>query len=229
MAHRSHLDRYASQRRGGFPLGWFAVAIGAVAIAAFGARQQGQRARRPARTKPLSDAPPNALREGAASQFREKTVVGRTVTINRPRHEVYGFWRAFANLPRFLENVKSIEVLDSKRSRWVVIGPGETDLGFDATITEDRPNELIAWQSDPGTFVRNSGRIVFRDGPNGRGTEVEATIAYDPPGGEVGRLMAKLFQREPGIQTRRDLKRFKQFMETGEIATAEPGPAAPRA
>ena len=44
-------------------------------------------------------------------------------------------------------------------------------------------------------------------------------IAYDPPGGVIGELVAKLFQREPRIQTRRDLRRFKQLMETGEIAT----------
>ena len=53
-----------------------------------------------------------------------------------------------------------------------------------------------------------------------RGTVVRATIAYQPPGGAIGKLVAKLFQREPRIQTRRDLKRFKQLMETGEIATA---------
>ena len=48
---------------------------------------------------------------------------------------------------------------------------------------------------------------------------VRAVIAYDPPGGAIGQLIAKLFQREPRIQTRRDLHRFKQLMEAGEIAT----------
>ena len=49
---------------------------------------------------------------------------------------------------------------------------------------------------------------------------VTATIAYDPPGGTVGKIIAKLFLREPAIQARRDLRRFKQLMETGEVATA---------
>ena len=49
---------------------------------------------------------------------------------------------------------------------------------------------------------------------------MRAVIAYDPPGGTVGRMIAKLFQREPRIQTRRDLHRFKQLMEAGEIATS---------
>ena len=45
------------------------------------------------------------------------------------------------------------------------------------------------------------------------------TIAYDPPAGAIGKAIAKVFRREPKIQARRDLRRFKQLMETGEIAT----------
>ena len=68
----------------------------------------------------------------------------------------------------------------------------------------------------------------FRDAPPGRGTEITATIVYDPPGGDLGKLIAKLFQKEPKIQARRDLRRFKQLMETGEISTSEAPDAAPR-
>ncbi|MFC6490972.1 cyclase, partial [Nitratireductor sp. GCM10026969] len=107
-----------------------------------------------------------------------------------------------------------------KGARWVVAAPGGSTITFETTITDERPDELIAWKSDEGAEVRNSGRIVFRDAPGGRGTEVEATIAYDPPGGAFGWAAAKLFQREPRIQTRRELKRFKQLMETGEVAVA---------
>ena len=64
----------------------------------------------------------------------------------------------------------------------------------------------------------NSGRVEFRDAGQ-RGTVVTATITYDPPFGVVGKIIAKMFQREPAIQARRDLRRFKQLMETGEIAT----------
>ena len=48
---------------------------------------------------------------------------------------------------------------------------------------------------------------------------VEAVVAYRPPMGELGRIVAKLFQAEPAIQARRDLKRLKMLLETGEIAT----------
>jgi len=147
-------------------------------------------------------------------------LVGRTVTINRPRHELYAFWRDFGNLPRIMENIESVTEIDERRSHWVVRAPAGQTVEWDSVIVEDIPDELISWQSDAGADITNGGRIDFRDAPGGRGTWVTATIAYDPPAGGVGKLVAKLFQREPKIQARRDLRRFKQFMETGEIATS---------
>ena len=92
-------------------------------------------------------------------------------------------------------------------------------MSWESVVTKDVPGKEIYWQSAPGADIANSGRIEFREaGP--RGTVVRATIAYDPPGGAIGQFIAKLFQREPRIQARRDLRRFKQLMETGEIATA---------
>jgi uncharacterized membrane protein len=155
-------------------------------------------------------------------------LVGRTVTINRPRQELYAYWRDISKLADFMENVREVTIIDDRRSRWTVKGPGETDVEFETAMTEDRRGELIAWESVENSPIRTSGRIEFRDAPAGRGTHVTATIAYDPPAGRAGQLAAKLFQREPQVQVRRELRRFKQLMETGEIATTEPGPAAPR-
>ena len=147
------------------------------------------------------------------------SLVGRTVTINRPVAEVYAYWRDFANLPSFMDNVVSITPLDGKRSHWVVKAPAGKTVEWNAVVTEERENALIAWTSEDGADVPNSGRIEFRDA-GARGTVVTATILYDPPGGIVGKLIAKMFQREPAIQARRDLRRFKQLLETGEIATS---------
>lgn len=143
---------------------------------------------------------------------------GRSVTINRDRKELYAFWRDFRNLPRFMDNVKAIEPIDGKRSHWVVLAPGERTVEWTSRITEDREGEVIAWTSEEDADVPNSGRIEFKDA-GARGTVVTATILYDPPAGVIGKLIAKMFQREPAIQARRDLRRFKQLMETGEVAT----------
>jgi uncharacterized membrane protein len=143
-------------------------------------------------------------------------VVARAVTINKPRAELYAFFRDFANLPTFMENVERIDVVDARRSHWVVKAPAGRTVEWDALVTDEREGELIAWTSDDGADVANSGTVTFQDAQAGRGTVVTAVIAYDPPGGAIG----KLFQREPAIQARRDLRRFKQLMETGEVATA---------
>jgi uncharacterized membrane protein len=150
----------------------------------------------------------------------EAAVVGRSVTINLPREQVYAFWRDFQNFPRFMENVRSVTLGDDRRSHWVVAAPGGESVEWDSLITEDVPGEVIAWESAEGADVKNAGRVEFRDAAPGRGTMVTATIAYDPPAGRIGQLIAKLFQREPKVQARRDLRRFKQLLETGEIATA---------
>jgi uncharacterized membrane protein len=146
------------------------------------------------------------------------TLVGRSVTINRPRAELFAYWRDFANLATFMENVERVDVLDGKRSHWVVKAPAGRTVEWDATITEEKDGAFIAWASEEGTDVPNSGRVDFRDA-GARGTVVSVVILYDPPAGIIGKAVAKMFQREPAIQTRRELRRFKQLMETGEIAT----------
>lgn len=160
--------------------------------------------------------------------WHETALVGRTVTINRPRSELYAFWRDFRNLSTFMENVESVTPGDDRRSHWVVKAPAGRTVEWDSVLTEDVENELLAWESVEGADIRNAGRIEFRDGPPGRGTEVTATIVYEPPGGDLGKLIAKLFQKEPKIQARRELRRFKQLMETGEISTAKGPGAAPQ-
>jgi uncharacterized membrane protein len=160
--------------------------------------------------------------------WHEAALVGRTVTINRPRAEVYAFWRDFRNLALFLENIDSVEPGDGRRSHWVIKAPAGHTVEFDSILTEEVEGSLLAWESAEGADIKNTGRIEFRDAPAGRGTEVTATIVYDPPAGDIGKLIAKAFQKEPKVQTRRDMRRFKQLMETGEISTSKAPDAAPR-
>jgi uncharacterized membrane protein len=174
------------------------------------------------RFRRMVDVLTNRRKSDAANDTADESeeLVERTVTISRPRHELYAFWRDFGNLAQIMENIESVTEVDERRSHWVVRAPAGTTLEWDSVIVEDIPDELISWQSADGADITHSGRIDFRDAPGGRGTLVTATIAYDPPAGAAGKLVAKLFQREPKIQARRDLRRFKQFMETGEIATS---------
>ena len=164
---------------------------------------------------PRDDAPVTSAKDS----HPDRALLAEMVTINRPASELFAFWRNPANLAGFMENIVSIEPLDHNRSRWTVKAPAGKTVSWDAVITAEEPDRSITWQSAEGADVRNSGKVEFI-ASGARGTVVRAQIAYDPPGGAIGQLIAKLFQREPRIQTRRDLRRFKQLMETGEVATA---------
>jgi len=193
-----------------------AAAILAVgAIAAVGSAYVANRRNR--RARPHDNAPGRTNRRS----FGEYDVVGKTITINRPRSELYSFWRDFQNLPKFMENIEDVQPTAKEgRAVWTIKAPAGQSVEVETKIVQERENELIAWRSVKGSDIETKGRVKFRDAPAERGTWVEAIIAYKAPGGAIGKMIAKLFAREPEIQARRDLKRLKMFMETGEIANA---------
>jgi uncharacterized membrane protein len=165
----------------------------------------------------ISDAPDHVWRRG--TDHYDANLLGNTVTIGKPAQQLYDEWRDFTRFPRFMENVERVEKLDSKRSRWTIKAPAGSSVEVVTRITEDKAGKAIAWQSEPESQIETEGRVEFIDAPPERGTYVRLTQRYSPPGGIVGKGLAKLFQREPKIQARRDLKRFKSWMETGEVAT----------
>lgn len=140
-----------------------------------------------------------------------------TVTINRPRPEVYAYWRSFANLPHFMLHLEEVRVLDAGRSHWVARAPLGQTVSWDAELTEDRPDERIAWRSLPDSQIKTRGVVRFHDAPAGQGTEVRVHLTYEPPLGSAGAEMARLLGEEPHNQIRDDLRRFKQLLETGQI------------
>jgi uncharacterized membrane protein len=164
----------------------------------------------------ISDAPDHVRRDRDKSNH---ALVGKTVTVGKSRQELFAVWRDFTRFPEFMDNVRSVEKLDDKRSRWTIAGPAGKDVELVTRITEERAGEVIAWESEPESQITTEGKVEFLDAAPGRGTMVRLTMRYDPPGGLLGRGIAKVLQREPQIQARRDLRRFKQLMETGEVAT----------
>jgi uncharacterized membrane protein len=147
--------------------------------------------------------------------------VRKSLIINRAPEELYQYWHDFENLPNIMKHLESVRVRDERRSHWVAKAPAGTSVEWDAEITEDRPNELIAWRSLEGSQVENSGSVRFEPAPGNRGTIVRVEINYTPPGGSLGSLVAKLFGEEPGQQAQESLRSFKQLMETGEVTISD--------
>jgi uncharacterized membrane protein len=147
--------------------------------------------------------------------------VNKSIVINSSPEELYQFWHNFENLPRFMHHLESVRVTGDGRSHWVATAPAGTTVEWDAEITEDRPNELIAWRSLEGADVYNRGSVRFEQAAGGRGSIVHVEIDYDPPGGKLGAAVAKLFGEDPEQQVGSDLRRFKQVIETGEVVVSE--------
>jgi uncharacterized membrane protein len=169
----------------------------------------------------ISDAPDHVLRGKALKRARNqedgRSLIGRTVTIGKPAQELYAFWRKFERFPEFMDNVREIRRVDDTRSEWIIEAPGGATVSLKTRIVEDQPGKTIAWVTEPDSQIEHEGRVEFADAPPGRGTYVRLLLRYTPPAGELGRLVAKVMQREPNVQARRDLRRFKQLMETGEV------------
>jgi uncharacterized membrane protein len=194
-----------------------AVGVGAAATALVGAAAAAASHMRKDQ-HPTDDAPGRTAKD---KDFGGYAVVGHAVTINRARHELYRFWHDFQNLATFMENIEKVQPTGADTAVWTIKAPAGQTVDVETRIIEDRPDEVIAWRSVEGSEIDTEGRVRFRDA-GARGTIVEAIIAYKPPGGALGQIIAKLFQREPNIQGRQELKRFKMLMETGEIAVAKP-------
>lgn len=151
-----------------------------------------------------------------------------TTTVRKPATEIYGFWRDVENLPTFMAHLESVRAKDDRSSHWVASAPFG-DVEWDAEIVDDEPGEKIAWQSTGKPDVPNAGTVRFLPAPDGVSTEIHVVLAYDVPGGAVGKAVAKYFGEEPHQQLDDDLRRFKQVLETGEVVRSDGAPWGKRA
>lgn len=155
----------------------------------------------------------SARRSAGTGASRRETVIRESVIVDLPARQLYDFWRDFENLPQFMDNIKSVERIDARRSHWVIKAPAGTSVAFDSRVVDDVPGRSISWESEEGASVPNRGRVEFIETASGAGTNVQVTMSYEPPAGAAGRAVAKLFQREPSAQAREDLQRFKLLLE----------------
>ncbi len=151
--------------------------------------------------------------------------VERTITIDRPVQEMYQFWRRLDNLPKIMQHLESVDVLDEKRSRWKAQGPMKSSFEWHAEIISDVPDQHIEWKSVEDSEIKTAGGVYFSPAPGGRGTQIKVALSYVPPGGTAGANLAWLMGQEPSQQIAEDLRKFKQLMEAGEVATIEGQPS----
>ena len=146
--------------------------------------------------------------------------VERTMTIRLSPGELYQEWRDLTHWPELVPILESVTLHDDRLSHWVARGLANMKIEWDAELVADEPGQLIAWRAVEGSDVSNAGSVHFETAPGGRGTEVRVVLTCTPPGGRLGAAMATMFGKSADRQVREGLRRFKQRMETFEIAVS---------
>ncbi|WP_207426332.1 YgaP-like transmembrane domain [Pedobacter sp. SYSU D00535] len=137
--------------------------------------------------------------------------------VNKPREEVYRFWRHLENLPKFMKHLASVTEIDEKVSHWAANIPGNVaKINWNAEITREEENRYIGWQSVDGSMVDNAGKVEFTDAISGAGTELNIELNYFPPAGSLGHGIAQLFNGWFEKMVREDIMNFKHYVEGEE-------------
>ncbi|MBA3748984.1 MAG: SRPBCC family protein [Solirubrobacterales bacterium] len=167
-------------------------------------------------------------RESAATHTaepdEEPVHVKAAITVRRDRDECYAYWRDFERFPSFMAHIEEVTATSPTRSHWQARGALGMKPEWDAEMTADVPGERISWRSIEGSKIDNSGTVRFVAAPGDQGTEIHVELRYAPPAGAVGATIAKLFGEEPAVSVKDDLRRFKQIVETGEVARSDGSP-----
>ncbi len=140
--------------------------------------------------------------------------VRSSFVIDRPRNDVYEFWRKLDNLPKFMKHLERVEVIDNKRSHWVLKLPADVKIvSWDAEIVHEEPGHAIGWSSLPGSILDNAGKVRFEDSEDGNGTLVEVVISYTPPAGGVGTALGTILNPVFKNMVDADMRNLKQYMD----------------
>lgn len=148
-----------------------------------------------------------------------------SISILRPAIEVYNFWKDLNNLPKFMKHLKSVEPRSETISHWKWKAlKDQVEVSWDSEIIQDVPGSLVAWRTVGDSQVTHEGWVTFTEEAFDRGTTVRIQLAYDPPGGTLTHFIEKLLGESPEAALRDDLRRMRQLLETGELATIEGQP-----
>jgi len=140
-----------------------------------------------------------------------------SIAINKPAEELFRFCHELENLPRLMSHVQSVRQ-QGGRTHWRAKLATGTEIAWDSEITHDQPNTRLAWKSVEGSPIDTQGSVEFSPLTTDRGTLVRLQIIYKPAG-VLDSSLAHAFSALHEQMLREDLRRFKQLMEAGEIAS----------
>ncbi|RYY84897.1 MAG: DUF2892 domain-containing protein [Chitinophagaceae bacterium] len=156
-----------------------------------------------------------AIGKQAGVERTDAINIRTNLIVNKPKDEVYRFWRKLENLPLFMKHLASVTEIDEKHSHWEAVIPGGIGkIKWNAEIVKEEEGYMIGWQSIPNATIANAGKVVFHDALGGQGTELEVIISYHAPAGELGAGIAKALNPVFERIIRADVMNFKEYIET---------------
>jgi uncharacterized membrane protein len=169
-------------------------------------------------------------RQVPAQRWKQKWVTAEAaVTINASATELYERWGTPEELPRWITHLHKVKAAKDPREADTYVLTAKTKetgtLQWKVRCTERIPGERLVWESVRDADVPWALILTLRPAPKDRGTEVHLRMTYGPPGGLLGSIAAGMADdNEPGRSIAQDLRRFKQLIETGEVATTQGQP-----
>ena len=146
-----------------------------------------------------------------------------SIEVQVPVRRAYNQWTQFEEFPKFMDSVQSVQQLDDTHVQWVAEIRGET-REWTTEITEQQPDKTVAWKTIDGE-VKNDGVVSFEQIAGG---QTRVNVEMDVEGESTAENVAGDLLGVVKGQVRGDLERFKQLIETGEIAVSEiPGQDRP--
>ncbi|HLS26610.1 MAG TPA: SRPBCC family protein [Beutenbergiaceae bacterium] len=141
------------------------------------------------------------------------STIEESIEVDVPVSTAYNQWTQFESFPQFMDGVDSITQIDDTRNRWVVTVGGQT-REFETEITEQHPDERIAWRSVTGD-TRHAGVVTFHR-ISDQQTRVMIQMDWEP---EDAAEKAGAAVGADARQIKADAKRFKEFIESRGVET----------
>jgi uncharacterized membrane protein len=153
---------------------------------------------------------------GLSAPLEQPVDFEASIHIDAAPEEVYDLWTNYENFPRFMSHVIEVRDLGRRRSHWVVRGPGGSEFAWNSVLTEQSRPHRLAWRSEPGAEIPQSGSI-YLERARGGGTDVVVRMTYTPPAGVLGHGLATLLGADPKARMEEDLVRMKAYLERGSL------------
>ena len=157
----------------------------------------------------------NTLQSDLASGIH----IHKSLHIQKSAEECYRFWRNFENFPKFMRYVDSVQVVDATHTHWRFGTQQGPQIEETIELFSDVPTQQLGWRTLPNSPIEHIGVVKFLPAYGKTSTRLDIEIIFKKSVGKINNELARLFAEEPSAHWDEDLRRFKQLIETGEIAT----------